>query len=168
VLVLDEPTNDLDIETLDLLVELLHDYPGTVLVVSHDRQFLDDVVTSTLVFEGDGAVNEYVGGYSDWVQQRRETAPAPPRAAKAAAKRDGTVARPRRLHFSERRELEGLPRGIEELEGEKSSILEAMGRPDYYRGEPSAIAGAVRRLHEIEEALAAAYERWQELDERDV
>jgi ATP-binding cassette subfamily F protein uup len=168
VLVLDEPTNDLDMETLDLLVELLHDYPGTVLAVSHDRQFLDDVVTSTLVFEAEGAVEEYVGGYSDWIRQRPQPAPPPPpRPASAVEKRVEAADRPQRLNFKERRELEGLPKGIEDLEAEKARILEDAARPDFFRGAPTAIAGAMRRLHEIEEALVAAYGRWQELEERD-
>src|SRR5690606_18881333 len=124
LMVLDEPTNDLDIETLELLEDLLADYDGTLLLVSHDRAFLDQVVTSMLVFEGDGRVGEYVGGYEDWLRQRSKQPAAAPRARPAsapapqAASAEPVTNRPNRLSYRERQELEALPARIEEMENE--------------------------------------------------
>ena len=132
VLVLDEPTNDLDAETLELLEELLLDYAGTLLVVSHDRTFLNNVVTSTIVMEGKGQVAEYVGGYDDWLRQRKP--PAAAKAAKAPATRTrqpSESTRPRRLNYKERRELEALPQRIEELETEQAELYRLMADPRF-------------------------------------
>jgi len=167
VLVLDEPTNDLDIETLDLLEELLMDYPGTVLLVSHDRAFINDVVTSTLVFEGDGRVNEYVGGYDDWLRQSRRRSEASPVQVKPAA--PAIVPAPqkekqRKLSFKEQKELDILPKRIEELDVEKQDILAAMADPAFYRESGKKVVEYRSRLEELEKAAAAAYARWDELE----
>jgi ATP-binding cassette subfamily F protein uup len=167
VLVLDEPTNDLDIETLDLLEELLMDYPGTVLLVSHDRAFINNVVTSTLALEGEGRVNEYVGGYDDWMRQsRRKSDPA---AVPAAAEEKKTAPapqkeKPRKLTFKEQKELETLPKRIEEFEAEQHTVLAAMADPDFYRESGKKVTGYKARLEELEKELAEAYKRWDELE----
>jgi len=174
VLVMDEPTNDLDIETLELLEAMLVNYPGTLLIVSHDRAFLNNVVTSTLAPLGDGRWREYVGGYDDWERQRAaelSTAAAAARPAKAATKNEPVKkdsARPRKLSFKERHELEDLPARIESLEAEHEQLVTAMGDPDFYKGEPTATVQAKSRLEKIEQELAAAYARWQTLEELNV
>ena len=129
VLILDEPTNDLDVETLELLEAMLLDYTGTVLMVSHDRAFLNNVATSTLVFEGPGRVAEYVGGYDDWLRQRpsEEAVPSAPPLKKGKAPRVSSG--PRRLTFKEQRELENLPIAIETLEEEKRALFSVMSDP---------------------------------------
>jgi ATP-binding cassette subfamily F protein uup len=181
VLVMDEPTNDLDIETLELLEELLIDYPGTLLLVSHDREFLNNVVTSTLVLEGEGRVKEYAGGYDDWLRQRGETPdvlrgagcqpavvqagwqPAPRAAAKAKPPLPPKE-RPRRLTYKEQRELEDLPERIAALEADLGELHAAMADPAFYRQEPAAIVQAKTRLQSLERGIAAAYQRWEELE----
>jgi ATP-binding cassette subfamily F protein uup len=165
VLVMDEPTNDLDAETLDLLEDLLVEYEGTLLIVSHDRDFLDNVVTSTLVFEGDGRIGDYVGGYADWVRERdkaaaraaapRPAAPAPP-AAKAAPKR--------KLTNKERQELEALPGRIDALEAEQAQLGARLADPVFYQQERAAAAAVHVRLQELERQHAAALARWEELE----
>jgi ATP-binding cassette subfamily F protein uup len=165
VLVLDEPTNDLDIETLELLEDLLLEYCGTVLVVSHDRAFLNNVVTSTLVFEGEGRVQEYAGGYDDWLRQR------PSSLAKKVPVREvrqervkARPAGPRKLTFKETRELEELPDRIETLEQEQRLLYETMADEAFYRDNGGAAARAGTRLHELELLLQEAYSRWEELE----
>jgi ATP-binding cassette subfamily F protein uup len=184
LLVLDEPTNDLDIESLDLLESTLQTYPGTLLLVSHDRTFLDNVVTQTLVAEsrGQGDVGgwyEYAGGYSDWVAQRpgrdggttgdatarKETAGAPARAPSPAASRRA-AAPAAKLTFAERRELAALPEALEALEREQHALTERMCRPDYHRESAETIRTDRQRAEEIEHALARKFERWGELDGR--
>ncbi len=165
VLVLDEPTNDLDIETLELLEDLLMEYNGTVLVVSHDRAFLNNVVTSTLVFEGEGRVQEYAGGYDDWLRQSRahQEKATPPREEKKQrfkAKPTG----PRKLTFKETRELEELPGRIETLELEQNHLFETMADESFYRDDRKAAARAGARLSELEQLLKDAYSRWTELE----
>jgi ABC transport system ATP-binding/permease protein len=166
VLVLDEPTNDLDIETLELLESLLVDYQGTVLLVSHDRAFLNDVVTSTLVIEPGGEVKEFEGGYDDYLRQR----PAEPVVTKPAPetpkKKSAETSRPlvRRLTFKERRELEALPGRIEELEAQIETTHQAMADPSFYKKERDEISRARSKLEEIEQELAAAYDRWHALE----
>jgi ATP-binding cassette subfamily F protein uup len=165
VLVLDEPTNDLDIETLDLLEELLMDYAGTVLLVSHDRAFINNVVTSTLVFEGEGRVVEYVGGYDDWLRQRRQDVPAA--AAKAEVKKEKPKPqreKPRKLSFKEQKELDTLPQRIEELEAEQQQIHATMADPAFYRESGDRVTERKARLEAIEKELAEAYKRWEELE----
>ncbi len=169
VMVLDEPTNDLDVETLDLLEDLLVEFPGTLLLVSHDREFLDEVVTSTLVFEGDGRIGDYVGGYSDWLKQREPsavaTSPARERSRLEAAPAPAAKpARPRKLTQREGRELEALPATIEALENEQAELTARLADPGFYQRE-SAAAPAVRaRLEAIEQQLAGAFARWEELE----
>ena len=166
LLVLDEPTNDLDIESLEILEDTLQSYGGTLLLVSHDRRFLDNVVTQTLVAEGDGRWKEYVGGYSDWVAQR--PAPAP---AAAAPARPAPAAEPRRaashqarLTFKEKRELEALPAELEALEREQLALTDLMSTADYHRRGADAIRADRQRATEIERLLAEKFERWGELD----
>ncbi len=165
VLVLDEPTNDLDIETLELLEELLMEYKGTVLVVSHDRAFLNNVVTSTLVFEGEGRVQEYAGGYDDWLRQggahqEKVTQAKKERKERVKAKPKG----PRKLTFKETRELEELPGRIEALEQEQNQLFEAMADESLYNDDGNAAARTGARLGELEQLLEVAYGRWEELE----
>jgi len=168
VLVLDEPTNDLDLETLDLLEDRLISYSGTILLVSHDREFLNNVVTSTLVFEGNGTVAEYPGGYDDWLVQR--PVPLEERMERQAKKpppvaRDEKKDKPRKLTFKEVKELEALPGIIEKLEKEQKSIYTKMADADFYRGAGGEIPKMQIRLDEIEKGLKTAYARWEELEE---
>jgi ATP-binding cassette subfamily F protein uup len=169
VLVLDEPTNDLDAETLELLEDLLVEFGATLLLVSHDRAFLNEVCTSLLVFEGEGRVTEYVGGYDDWQKERAAKAAAA-LAADERAKRDaksgsgGDAAKARKLSNKERAEREALPGKIETLEAEQAKLAAAVADPAFFR-KPGGEAGkATARLHEIEAELAAAYARWTELE----
>ena len=167
VLVLDEPTNDLDIETLDLLEELLSDYPGTVLLVSHDRAFINDVVTSTLVLEGDGRVSEFVGGYDDWLLQSRRKSEASAALVRTEEKKAPPAPpkeKPRKLTFKEQKELETLPKRIEELDAEQQQIIATMGDPAFYRESGNKVAETKARLATVEKELAAAYKRWDELE----
>jgi ATP-binding cassette subfamily F protein uup len=165
LLVLDEPTNDLDVETLELLEELLLNYPGTVLLVSHDRDFLNNVVTSTLVFESDGRVREYVGGYDDWLRQARPISPAEPK-PKAAAKikREKPQGR-RKFSFKEQREVEALPEQIERLENERQNLYARLADPVLYKEGGAGVAQAKARLETIEQELPQLYARWEELEE---
>lgn len=165
VLVLDEPTNDLDIETLELLESLLVEYQGTVLLVSHDRAFLNDVVTSTLAIAPEGQVNEYDGGYDDYVRQRPgeiapDTKPEPVPAKPAVSRAE----RPRKLSHKEKRELEELPAQIEQLEAERHALHATMADPAFYRQDGAAIAETKAKLEALEQTLGAAYERWETLE----
>lgn len=168
VLVLDEPTNDLDIETLDLLEELLMEYAGTVLLVSHDRAFINDVVTSTLVLEGDGRVNEYVGGYDDWLRQSRTKDEVPAVLVKTEEKKISAPAqpreKPRKLTFKEQKELEVLPKRIEALDAEKQRIIETMADPAFYRESGKKVSETKAGLDAVEKELADVYKRWDELE----
>jgi len=165
VLVLDEPTNDLDMETLDLLEELLFEFSGTVLLVSHDRAFLNNVVTSTLAFEGGGAVQEYVGGYDDWLRQRpsaeRDEGKKKPDKKPRRRNRDD---RPRTLTFKEKRELEGLPEEIEDLEREQGELYTAMEDPGFYQAGGEDVVRTTGRLAELEGLIAERLSRWEELE----
>ncbi|MBC5783967.1 ATP-binding cassette domain-containing protein [Ramlibacter sp. USB13] len=170
VLVLDEPTNDLDIDTLELLEELLQDYEGTVFLVSHDRAFLDNVVTSTIAFEGDGRWREYEGGVEDWLTQSRrsreiaEAARAPaPAPEKAAAAPTAAPAARRKLGYKEQRELEALPALIDSLEKEQKAIQEELAAGAVYRDDPQRAAQLATRSEQIEEELMTALERWEAL-----
>lgn len=163
VLVLDEPTNDLDLETLELIEEMLLDFQGTLLVVSHDRAFLDNVVTSTLAYEGEGRWVEYAGGYEDWLRQKNTAKPpAEPKPARAAAER--TAVRPRRASFKEKRELEALPTAVESLEAEKQALFALMTAPDYHTRPAAELTRARERLAEIDLELETALARWLELE----
>lgn len=164
LLVLDEPTNDLDAETLELLEELLIDYAGTLLLVSHDRAFINNVATSTLVFEGSGRVKEYAGGYDDWVRQKTP-APAvvPSTTAKPEASR-APRARPRKLSYKEERELESLPGLIESLEAEQAELQQRFSEPGFYQRPGAEISAIVSRSEAVQQELHAAYSRWEALD----
>ena len=168
VLVLDEPTNDLDLETLELLEQRLVDFQGTVLVVSHDREFLDNVVTSVIAFEP-GGVREYVGGYSDWLRQRGSVAvpkkPSSSSHGKQAAVPDLTARKPRKLSYKDKRELEQLPMQIEGLEAEVATLHELMGDASFYRRPAEEIASTQKCLQELEARVATAYSRWQRLEQ---
>ena len=166
LLVLDEPTNDLDAETLELLEEQLINYQGTLLLVSHDREFIDNVVTSTLVFEH-GDLNSYVGGYQDWLRQR----PEPKRektvkAAKPAAVAEKPAPARKKLSYKDQRELEQLPARIEQLEADLDAVQTRMSDPDFYKGEPADISAAQARQSELEQQLEVAFSRWDELDQQ--
>ncbi len=164
LLILDEPSNDLDMETLDLLEELLMDYPGTVLLVSHDRAFLNNVVTSTLVFEGKGSVNEYVGGYDDWIRQRKEPAPVLPDREKKRDRRPARSAPKRKLTFKEQKELETLPERIETLELEREQIHTCLSDPAFYRSNGEKVPETKARLEALDSELTRVYERWEVLE----
>ncbi|MBW1940048.1 MAG: ATP-binding cassette domain-containing protein [Deltaproteobacteria bacterium] len=167
VLVLDEPTNDLDTETLEMLEELLLDYKGTVLLVSHDRMFLNHVVTSTLVFEGHGRVNEYVGGYDDWLSQRRQDTDAKIKTKKDKPRKNETASglkQPQKLGYMEKRELDALPRRIEELEAEQKNLYEQMADPEFYKQKSRRIGRLRERSGELEKELELAYKRWEALE----
>ena len=162
VLVLDEPTNDLDIESLELLEAALQGYDGTILLVSHDRAFLDNVVTQTLAPEGDGKWKEYAGGYSDWLRQR-----SLPSETETSRSRTPTPVRdkPRaKLTYRETRELEALPKEIEALEAEQKDLYARMHAPDYYRQPPERLRDDQRRTEEIERLLTEKLERWEALE----
>jgi ATP-binding cassette subfamily F protein uup len=169
VLVLDEPTNDLDVETLELLEDLLLEFSGTVLLVSHDRQFLDNVVTSTLVLSGDGSVRECVGGYADWQRQAEAEAPAAaaPQAPVAGGKgkEKGVAPRPKTLSYKEARELEGLPERIAALEEEQASLHARLADPEFYRSAGAEVTAVNIRLQELERELESVYCRWEELEQ---
>jgi ATP-binding cassette subfamily F protein uup len=160
VLVLDEPTNDLDIESLELLEAALQDYSGTILLVSHDRAFLDNVVTQTVAAEGGGAWKEYAGGYSDWLRQRPAAKEAV-LAEKSSSIREKTRAK---LSYKEARELEALPGDIRALESEQQALAEKMGAPGYYREPPGQLRADQSRAGEIERLLMAKLERWEALE----
>ncbi len=167
LLVMDEPTNDLDVETLELLEALLADYQGTLLLVSHDRAFLDNVVTSTLVFEGDGRIGEYVGGYSDWQAQRAETAAPPSRELPPREAKPKPAPKPRttrKLGYREQRELDALPGRIEALEARQAALQAQVSDPAFYKQDGDAIAATLAELEAINDELEAAYERWAELE----
>ncbi|MFH7319761.1 ATP-binding cassette domain-containing protein [Desulfurivibrio sp. D14AmB] len=165
VLVMDEPTNDLDVETLELLEELLLDFSGTLLLVSHDRTFLNNVVTSTLVCEGGGQVTEYAGGYDDWLRQRREPPlPAAPPQTKKSGEPAAKPAGRRKLTFTEAHELAALPAAIEELESRQGELLAAMAADDFYRQPPGRITAHQAELTALEQKLAQTYRRWEELE----
>ena len=168
VMVLDEPTNDLDTETLELLEERLLDYSGTILLVSHDRSFLNNVVTSTIVFEGDARLEEYVGGYDDWQRQRTPAAPETPKAAGRAEtpKREKPAQEKRKLSYKETRALETLPQEIEAMEKEKADIVAILSSPEFYaKNDPAQVAAVSARLEALEADLEGAYKRWEELEE---
>jgi ATP-binding cassette subfamily F protein uup len=173
-LVLDEPTNDLDIDTLELLEELLEDYNGTVFLVSHDRTFLDNVVTQVIVAEGQGLWREYVGGYSDWERAKSTMAamakPAAAKAAAPAAPAAGAAAAPaarqKKLSYKEQRELDELPLLIASLEDEQSTLSIALAAPDIYRQNPAEAKRMTARIEEIETLLLDALEKWEQIEAR--
>jgi ATP-binding cassette subfamily F protein uup len=166
MLILDEPTNDLDVDTLELLEDLLIEYDGTLLLVSHDRTFLDHVVTSTLVFEEQGQVREYVGGYEDWLRQRTvakdiETADEGPGSSRSRGRARSAN---RKLGFNETRELQKLPDKIEQLEQEQQQLEAMISDSGFYQSDKDNIRQTLARLEQLHEELTAAYERWEQLD----
>ncbi len=167
VLVMDEPTNDLDIETLELLEELLLEYPGTLLLVSHDRAFLNNVITSTIALEGGGIINEYAGGYDDWLSQRKPAAALEPPKIKVkkvpVAKKKPVV--PRKLTFKERQELDGLPLKIEKIEEEQKTLYSLLADYNFYQRDPAEVERARARSASLSEELQKAYRRWEYLEE---
>jgi ABC transport system ATP-binding/permease protein len=172
LLVLDEPTNDLDIESLELLEASLAEYAGTLILVSHDRAFLDNVVTQSWVAEGDGVWKEYAGGYTDWLAQRPVRRPGPDRAAAepaadAVAPSKSSKPAQARLSYKERRDLEALPARIESLEKEQNALQASMAAGDYHRRGRAQIQQDRARLEQIEIELARSFARWSELEARD-
>ena len=168
LLVLDEPTNDLDIDTLEVLEDLLLEYDGTLLLVSHDRAFLNNIVTSTLILDGTGNVSEYVGGYDDWHKQIEQTLasgtkPKADSVIRGESKADSKPAA-RKLSYNEKRELEELPRQIEMLEAEQHQLTVKMEDPEFYKEDGATITQAVNRLQELHEELSRVYQRWAELE----
>ena len=168
LLVLDEPTNDLDIETLDLLQEILDDYPGTVLLVSHDRDFLDRVATTTVAMEGDGRATVYAGGWSDYRAQRGEDAPEAEVVRKKVVKSESGASKSPAsgLSFVEKHRLEALPEEIERLEAEIAKLTEYMSDPELFTKSPLKFEKASAALVERQTALAAAEEEWLLLEEK--
>jgi ATP-binding cassette subfamily F protein uup len=173
VLVLDEPTNDLDAETLDLLENLLVEFEGTVLVVSHDRKFLDEVVTGTFVFDGKGRIEEFIGGYSDWLEEKAKQSKAPAAAPRANARAIGAPAQApaapakpaaRKLNNREQRELSDLPARIEKLETEQAGLVAKLGDPKFFKQDATVVRAAESRLRELEKEHADALARWEELE----
>jgi ATP-binding cassette subfamily F protein uup len=168
LLIMDEPTNDLDSDTLELLEAMVAQYAGTLLLVSHDRAFLDNVVTSTLVFEGEGRINEYVGGYSDWLEQRRT--PESPKSSPKIAAGVPSVASPAsgakklRLSYNEQRELTQLPDKIQRLEAEQAQLTALISDPSMFQGNNTQGNQALQRLHALSLELEGAYARWEVLD----
>jgi len=169
LLLLDEPTNDLDVETLELLEEILTEYQGTLLLVSHDRQFLDNIVTSTLVFEGEGKVKEYVGGYNDWLRQRPVRAVEAPVKVEAKAESvEKPLEKPKRatakLSYKLQRELDALPDELEAAEAAVEAQQAICSAADFYQGAHEAVAAELAKLAELEQRLEALMERWVELE----
>lgn len=170
VLVLDEPTNDLDMETLELLEELVINYSGTILLVSHDRAFLNEVVTSMLAFEGDGQVREYVGSYDEYLKSRqaaKEAAAEAPQPAKKPQPEKATAGKPVKLSYKERQALESLPKQIDALEQEQAELHTAMADPDFFKQDGAKIAKANTRLDAIGEELSELYSQWEKLEGRE-
>jgi ATP-binding cassette subfamily F protein uup len=161
-LIMDEPTNDLDIETIELLEELLLDYKGTLLLVSHDRAFINNVVTSTLVFEGNGAVLEYAGGYDDWLIQRRATVSREIKRQKKP--RERKTPEKRKLTFKETKELESIPRLIEDMEGRKQELYTLLADPVFYQESSRLVPGIKAELEQVERELEYLLDRWEELE----
>lgn len=181
LLILDEPTNDLDVETLELLEELLMGYQGTVLIVSHDRAFLNNVCTSSLVFDAPGVVNEYVGGYDDWLRQRPEQYKVANKVATKKTEQDSSQAskpkasdnnksasqaakKPKKLSYKDQREYDALPERIEELETELEALNAQILEPDFYQQDDAKVQATLKALSDKEEELENAFERWEELE----
>lgn len=166
LLVMDEPTNDLDIETLELLEELLANFPGTLLLVSHDRAFLDRVVTSTLVFEGEGTAHEYIGGYQDWLRQKRSVVAAVSEfsGVQSVATKPKVATVKKKLSYNEQKELDELPKRIELLEQQQATIQQQIATAEFYQQSSEAITTVLAQFKQLEEKLQQAYERWDELE----
>lgn len=166
ILVMDEPTNDLDIETLELLEELLSQFSGTLLLVSHDRTFLDNIVTSTLVFEGEGIITEYVGGYNDWLASQTQTAKSTPIKTSLSVEAKPKIQKTQTLDFKERKELQSLPAKLEKLEKQQQELFAQMAEPNFYQQSTEIIDVANNQLKRIENEIEKIYTRWEELENR--
>ena len=166
VLVMDEPTNDLDAETLELLEELLFEVKGTLLLVSHDRAFLNNVVSSTLAFEYDGKIIEYAGGYDEWLRQRPKPVESPVHTAKALKKtKSNTVPRKApRLGYMQQRELDALPQKIDALEAKQQALYDSSSDPEFFKKDKKELTSIKTRLLEVAQEIEAAYLRWEELE----
>ena len=164
LLVMDEPTNDLDAETLDLLEDLLMNYHGTLLLVSHDRAFLNNVATSTIVFDDDNQVREYVGGYDDWVQQRQLSKTTTTAKEKTAPKPVKTSGKKSSLTYQEQIDLDALPKQIESMELKQTELHDKVSQPDFYQQAADKVTAVQDQLTQLEEELALAYDRWQQLE----
>lgn len=165
LLVMDEPTNDLDIETLELLEELLSEYQGTLLLVSHDRAFLDNVITSTLIFSGNGKIQEYVGGYQDWLRQSQFAAnPETVKKSQAEKAIPEPIKTAKKLSSKDQKELANLPNKIAKLEAEQAQLHQQMAQPEFYQQDPAKVAAVLQQLKQLEENLEIAYQRWEELE----
>ncbi len=168
LIIMDEPTNDLDMETLELLEERLVEYEGTLLIVSHDRAFLDNVVTGIFVFEGEGVINEYVGGYSDWLAynkvRQKEQEKINKKVAKVSTEPINIPVKKKKLSYKEQKELEELPKIIDELEKKQELINQKINKPEFYQQEQTKINDVLARLASIENELEQAYQRWDELE----
>ena len=175
ILVLDEPTNDLDIETLELLEDILLKFDGTVLLVSHDRQFMDNVVTSLMVFEGDGVINEYVGGYSDWARKGNSlfsfesSEKASGKSTKKSEEQivEAKKSSSKKLSYKDQRELEALPAKIEALEVSQSELEQHMSKPEFYDNQDDggkSVEETLKRVADVQNQLEKTYERWEELE----
>jgi ATP-binding cassette subfamily F protein uup len=166
LLVMDEPTNDLDVETLELLEEILGSFDGTLLLVTHDREFMDNVVTQTLAFEGQGEVREYIGGYQDWIRQRGNT-PVAPKAAKATVASkpiEKPASKPRKLSYKLQLELDQLPANIEKLENRIVELEEEIASEDFAALDHTEMTAKLDALGQVQQTLEQAMERWVELE----
>ena len=167
LIIMDEPTNDLDLETLELLEEKLVDYDGTLLLVSHDRAFLDNVVTSVLVFEGEGVITEFVGGYSDWLshyESEKSTVAAKKKTETVEKKPKVEMQKKKKLSYKEQKELDELPDLIDRLETDQLAVNETINAPDFYKNDQAMVAKTLDQLKAIDEKLGQAYRRWDELE----
>ena len=176
LLVLDEPTNDLDIETLELLEDLLLNFDGTILLVSHDRNFMDNVITSLIVLEGNGVVSEHVGGFSDWEAhggrlpdpqtpgQENFSADIAPATKEPVAPSTSPAKTKPKLSYKDQRELELLPETIEKLEQQQSELEAKISRPDFYQSEPAEVDRVLQALSQVQEQLEETFSRWEALD----
>ncbi len=165
LLVLDEPTNDLDAETLELLEELLMQYKGTILLISHDRSFINNIVTSTIIFEKQGVVKEYIGGYDDWIRQRPAEVIKKKTATKIKQQTVDPQKKGRKLGYMEKRELNSLPEKIEKLEAQQEELFQVMNNPDFYKQPKLEIVKISEKVKSLKEVLNKAYKRWEELEE---
>jgi len=174
MLVLDEPTNDLDMETLELLEEILLSFDGTLLLVSHDRAFLDNVVTSSIVFEGNGEVNHYIGGYQDWIDHGgsfnsetsiEKNSEATLEKAEQAKPQKQQLTQPRKLSYMLQRELDQLPAKIEEAETGLRQLEETISDPEFYQNEQSIIDKVLKQVSDAQESLEKLYARWEEIEQ---
>jgi ABC transport system ATP-binding/permease protein len=163
VLVLDEPTNDLDLETLELLEELLSDYQGTLLLVSHDRTFIDNVVTSMLIFTGAGQITEYIGGYNNWQHTIKQTSKVRPETIKNQQEKS-SLKQQKKLSYKEQKELDDLPKLIENIEAEKNKLEKRIADPEFYKQNANSIKESMNSLQQLESSLRAAFIRWEELE----